>query len=253
METTTLIIDADLNKLMAAAGALRVVQRNTPGPYRLVGIGGGTVLVALLLSGHNETLEKRLRTLNNSDHGLRHPSALQNWLKSHVLPIPLNELDNNFLIGTNLKIGHPIIFPNDALKWDLSEINLIDAIVFAARPPWLVDETYYFICDGRLCNHEAIEMLSTDTTIHIFTEIDPSTPLHGLGAADFQASIQAGQHAQALRNRLSHRVKSALWDQMIVIHTDICPTQPRLSPAELEKLQQTGVDAARKWYAVGFC
>jgi hypothetical protein len=249
MNKTTLIIDVDLNKLMAAVGALRVIQRRAPGPYRLVGIGGGAVLVALLLSGRNEDLEECLQNLNYSDHGLLHPDKLRNWLKFQAKPIPLNDLNNHFFIATNLIDGHPVFLPHDALKWNLADIDMIDAAVYAARPPWLVDETRYFICDGRLCDHETIELLSAERTIRIFSEIDPSTPLHGLGTSSFSASVQAGQHAQAMRSKLSYKVSSRLWNEMIVIHTEICPTQSRLSAPELARLYQKGATAAREWFA----
>jgi hypothetical protein len=253
MPKTTLIIDTDLNKLMAAVGALRIVQQNTPGPYRLVGIGGGAVLVALLLSGHNADLEAHIKALNFSAHGLLTPSALSCWLKAHVMDATLGDLGNNFMLATNLENGHPIILPYDGLKWDLPDISLADATNYAARPPWLVDRIRYFICDGRLCNHETLELLSADDTIRIFTEIDPSTPLHGLGTARLSTSIQAGQHAQAIRNKSSDSLPRKVWDEMIVVHTDICPTKPRLTKEEHQDLYGKGIDAANKWYSDGVC
>lgn len=253
MPTTTLIIDADLNKLIAALGALRVIQQKTPGPYRLVGIGGGAVLVALLLSGHDEDLEQILNRFNGSAHGLLHPDALATWLKPHVADAPLDSFGNNFMLAANLQNGHPIILPFDGMTWGLPDISLIDATTLSARPPWLNDTKHYFICDGRLCSHDTLELLSAKTTIRIFTEVDPSTALHGIGTENRTTCTQTGQHAQAIRNKSSDMAPRHVWDEMIVIHTEICPTQPRLTLDQFEDLYRRGTDAAKKWYAEGVC
>jgi predicted acylesterase/phospholipase RssA len=249
MKKTTLIIDCDLNKLMAAIGAYRGVLSHTRSPQRLIGIGGGAVLVALITSGQKERLEKLAVALNEAGHGLMHPETLPKWLSSVLGSIPADEaLTGNLLIAADLSNGQPVIFPHDVTRLGRPNISLANAATVAARPPWHLSRFTDLICDGRLCNTDVLKLQSSNTNIRIFTEIDRSTPLHGLESAIDGTAVLAGQYAQMIRNKSSEYLPSSFWEEMIIIHTDICPTRATLDSTQLDMLFKEGRIAAEEFF-----